>query len=86
MSEAPENIQGIEGGEQVDNAIQAKNKPSGNMNAATTFVSNADDLATKAPEVYAAMMDAAARKIIREQQRHNQRMKQLMREGQRGPG
>jgi hypothetical protein len=51
--------------------------------AANTFVTNANQLKEKAPEVYNAMVDSLARKICDDLKKHAARMKKIMREGQR---
>lgn len=51
--------------------------------AASTFVSNADQLKEKAPKVYQAMIEGIARRICDGLRKHAIRLKEIMREGQR---
>lgn len=51
--------------------------------ASTIFVSSVDDLKTKAPEVYKAMLEGIMTQVIGQLQDHDNRMKELIRDGQR---
>ncbi|MDP1835628.1 MAG: hypothetical protein Q8K75_06820 [Chlamydiales bacterium] len=81
-SEVPE----VQSGEEVvaQQAVVAAGTPKkgSEASAASTFVSNANDLKEKAPEVYNAMVDSLARKMCDDLRRHAERMKKIMREGQ----
>lgn len=78
MSEEVSNVQPVESSQ---GQSPATSRP--NVDAKTTFVSNANDLKEKAPEVFKAMTESIARRICDELRSHAERMKKIMREGQR---
>lgn len=63
----------------VDDAQKSKAK----RDPSKVFVSNAANLKEEAPEVHEAMLRAAARDICDDLKKHAERMKKIMREGQR---
>ena len=65
--------------------VASSSTPTGtaaNFNASTP-VSNMEDLRTKAPTVYKAMMEGIATNIVNEMKDHQTRLKEMMREAQR---
>lgn len=59
-------------------AASQKGQAGGNFSAATT-VSSIGELKSKAPQFFKAFEEGIAMNIIHEQQKHNQRMKELNR-------
>lgn len=68
--------------EQPGSADEAQ-KTGSKRDPSKVFVSNASDLKQEAPEVWDAMIRAAARDICDDLKKHAERMKKIMREGQR---
>lgn len=65
-----------------ENISSASKGSSGTVNASTPIGSMAD-LKMKAPELFDAMMRGLAETIVNEMREHQERLKKMMREGQR---
>lgn len=84
MVDSTSPVTGASGSEQVSESAGA-GAPTGQAGSfsASTPVSNMADLREKAPDVYRAMMEGVAYKIVNDMKGHQERLKEMMREAQR---
>ncbi len=80
QAEPAPNVEQTQQAAEAGSASQSKGQAEGNFSAATT-VSSVGELRSKAPEFWKAFQEGIALNIIREQQKHNVRMKELNRKG-----
>ena len=81
-AEAVTSSDALASSQQVGAAAEAQ-KTGNNRDPSQVFVSNASDLKKEAPEVWDAMIRTAAQRICHDLKDHAERMKRIMREGQR---
>ncbi|NGX57782.1 MAG: hypothetical protein K940chlam3_00677 [Chlamydiae bacterium] len=60
-----------------------KERSGGTEYNTSTRINSVDELRTKEPELYKAIQEGMALQIIKEQRKHNRKMKEIYREGRR---